>query len=94
MSLPTTFARFTWNMATTGPPLTPNIPFLSGYQGNACFYCCEPMPDNIHVDHVLPRQVIQNDEMWNLVLAHEECNLLKSDKVVAPHFVEKLIYQE
>ena len=39
--------------------LTSNIPFLQGYQGNACFYCSEPMvPDDIHVDHVLPRQVV------------------------------------
>ena len=50
-------------------PLTHLIPFLNGYQGNVCFYCGEEM-GNIHVDHVLPRQVILNDEIWNLVLAH------------------------
>ena len=71
--------------------LTNNIPFLSGYQGNVCFYCGEPMDSEVHVDHVLPRQVLHHDEVWNLVLAHADCNLLKSDKLVGPHFIEKLI---
>jgi hypothetical protein len=71
--------------------LTSNIPFLNGYQGNTCFYCGEPMASDIHVDHVLPRQVVMHDEIWNLVLAHGDCNLLKSDKLVGPHFMEKLI---
>lgn len=71
--------------------LTHNIPFLSGYQGNVCFYCGEPMGDDIHVDHVLPRQVINHDEVWNLVLAHSDCNLLKSDRLVGEHFIRKLI---
>jgi 5-methylcytosine-specific restriction endonuclease McrA len=72
--------------------LTSNIPFLQGYQGNACFYCGEPMaPDDIHVDHVLPRQVVHHDEVWNLVLTHSLCNGLKSDRVVGEHFMHKLI---
>lgn len=71
-------------------PLTQNIPFLSGYQGNVCFYCAEVLTD-IDVDHLLPRQVIQHDEAWNLVLSHRHCNQLKSDLLVGPHFVEKLI---
>lgn len=71
--------------------LTPNIPFLQGYQGNQCFYCSEPINDAIHVDHVLPRQVLQHDEIWNLVLAHEFCNLQKEDRLVGEHFVQKLV---
>jgi hypothetical protein len=71
--------------------LTQNIPFLNGYQGNSCFYCGEQMAEDIHVDHVLPRQIINHDEIWNLVLCHEHCNLQKSDKLVGPHFIEKLI---
>ncbi|MCG9626173.1 HNH endonuclease [Vibrio mediterranei] len=71
--------------------LTHNIPFLSGYQGNVCFYCGETLGEDIHVDHVLPRQVINHDEIWNLVLSHGDCNLLKSDRLVGQHFVEKLI---
>ncbi|WP_108947040.1 HNH endonuclease [Shewanella halifaxensis] len=73
--------------------LTSNIPFLSGYQGNTCFYCGEPLSGTTHVDHVLPRQVINHDEIWNLVLSHKDCNLLKSDKVVGEHFIIKLIHR-
>ena len=72
-------------------PLTHNIPFLTGYQGNVCFYCGEELGADTHVDHVLPRQVISHDEVWNLVLSHEHCNLQKSDKLVGPHYIEKLI---
>lgn len=71
--------------------LTSNIPFLAGYQGNTCFYCGEPMVNDIHVDHVLPRQVLNHDDIWNLVLAHGDCNLLKSDRLVGAHFIQKLI---
>ncbi|WP_456294872.1 class I SAM-dependent methyltransferase [Vibrio sp. AK197] len=71
--------------------LTHNIPFLSGYQGNVCFYCGEPMGDDIHVDHVLSRQFINHDEVWKLVLAHGDCNLLKLDRLVGEHFIRKLI---
>ncbi|MBN8446650.1 MAG: HNH endonuclease [Gammaproteobacteria bacterium] len=71
--------------------LTSNIPFLAGYQGNTCFYCGEPMLNDIHVDHVLPRQVLNHDDIWNLVLAHGDCNLLKSDRLVGAHFIQKLI---
>lgn len=71
--------------------LAGNVPFLSGYQGNTCFYCGEPLSNDSHVDHVLPRQVLNHDEIWNLVLAHKDCNLLKSDKVVGPHFIRKLV---
>ena len=71
--------------------LTSNIPFLSGYQGNTCFYCGEILVDNIHVDHVLPRQIVCHDDIWNLVLSHKDCNLLKSDKLVGEHFIHKLI---
>jgi hypothetical protein len=72
--------------------LTGNIPFLSGYQGNICFYCSEPIAaGDIHVDHVIPRQVVRHDEIWNLVLSHSSCNLLKSDHLVAEHYVRKLI---
>jgi 3-dehydroquinate dehydratase len=73
--------------------LTSNIPFLQGYQGNTCFYCGEKIKNTPHVDHVLPRQVVTHDQIWNLVLAHEECNLQKSDKIVGPHFIEKLVYR-
>jgi len=72
--------------------ITKNIPFLNGYQNNICFYCSEQMDlDETHVDHVLPRQVINHDEIWNLVLSHRFCNLQKSDHLVGPQYIEKLI---
>lgn len=72
--------------------LTGNIRFLQGYQGNACFYCgLEMRHEDIDVDHVLPRQVLQHDEIWNLVLAHRACNLRKLDNLVGEHFMLKLI---
>ena len=72
--------------------LTGNISFLQGYQGNTCFYCRENIPEHdIHVDHVLPRAVIQHDEVWNLALAHSFCNLQKSDRIVGEHFIRKLV---
>lgn len=78
--------------ATSRKNLTGNIGFLQGYQGNTCFYCGEPIPaGKSHVDHVLPRQVVQHDHIWNLVLAHEYCNEQKSDRIVGDHFAAKLI---
>ncbi len=72
--------------------LTKNRPFLQGYQGNTCFYCGELMRDcDIDVDHVLPRQVIQHDEIWNLALAHSMCNGQKIDRLIGEHFLHKLI---
>ena len=73
--------------------LTDNIPFLSGYQGNTCFYCGEAIKGTPHVDHVLPRQVVMHDHIWNLVLSHPNCNLQKSDKLIGEHFLQKLIFR-
>ncbi len=71
--------------------LTNNIPFLQGYQGNVCFYCGEVIPyDDIHVDHVLPRQIVNHDEVWNLVLSHGFCNMSKSDSLINEYYLEKL----
>jgi len=70
--------------------LTPNIPFLQGYQGNICFYCGNELSYDVHVEHVLPRQVIQHDHIWNLVLSHAQCNMDKSDKLVGNMFITKL----
>lgn len=72
--------------------ITGNIPFLQGYQGNTCFYCGEKVDDkDIHVDHVLPRQFIQHDEIWNLVLSHSLCNMNKNDALIGKHYFDKLV---
>ena len=72
--------------------ITNNIPFLQGYQGNVCFYCGEKIiAGDIHVDHLIPRQFILHDEIWNLVLSHSICNLHKNDALVGKHYLEKLL---
>ena len=77
--------------ATERKNLTSQIPFLQGYQGNICFYCGEGLRNTAtHVDHVLPRQVLQHDEIWNLVLSHDHCNTSKLDSIVGLHYIEKL----
>jgi hypothetical protein len=72
--------------------ITSNIPFLQGYQGNICFYCGEKIGNkDVHVDHVLPRQFIQHDEIWNLVLSHSICNMNKNDSLIGKHYFDKLV---
>ncbi len=68
-------------------------PVLNGYQNGSCFYCGEELFDPIHVDHVIPHDAVQHDEIWNLVLSHEQCNLWKSNFLPPKSFVEKLIYR-
>jgi 5-methylcytosine-specific restriction endonuclease McrA len=71
--------------------LTPLRPVLHGYQGGLCFYCLEPLdPTTAHVDHLIPRQVLQHDEVWNLVLAHYLCNASKSNWLPGRGYLEKL----
>ena len=73
-------------------PLTGNIHFLNGYQGNRCFYCGTDLEiEKVHVDHVLPRSVVEHDEIWNLVTACTHCNESKSDLLVFIGSIEKLM---
>ncbi|WP_069648997.1 HNH endonuclease [Caloranaerobacter ferrireducens] len=72
--------------------ITNTIPVLNGYQKGKCFYCGETMLNSqIHVDHVIPRQFVYHDEIWNLVLAHEFCNMQKSDALPNRIYIDKLI---
>jgi CRISPR/Cas system Type II protein with McrA/HNH and RuvC-like nuclease domain len=60
-----------------------------------CFYCDEALDlDDVHVDHVIPRSFLQHDEIWNLVLAHEACNLAKSARLPALPYVERLFERD
>ena len=70
--------------------LTKLIPTLNGYQQNRCFYCGEELYD-IEVDHVIPRQALRHDEIWNLILAHELCNQSKDDNLPPSHFLDNII---
>ncbi|OLZ09048.1 HNH endonuclease [Sulfobacillus thermosulfidooxidans] len=72
--------------------ITHTRPVLNGYQHGRCFYCGDVMDnDEVHVDHVIPRQLVQHDELWNLVLAHRFCNLQKNDALPDAVYIEKLI---
>lgn len=68
------------------------VPVLRGYQDDVCFYCGEQLgSSDVDVDHVIPRQVVYHDEVWNLVLAHAFCNSQKLDALPSEHYIEKLI---
>ncbi|MGI6663192.1 MAG: HNH endonuclease [Bacillota bacterium] len=72
--------------------ITDLVPALQGYQDGICFYCGEHMQDDdIHVDHVIPRQLVRHDQVWNLVLAHAFCNQQKSDALTERYYIDKLI---
>lgn len=65
---------------------------LHGYQQGRCFYCGELIPSGAgHVDHVIPRQLVQHDEPWNLVLAHALCNEQKSDLLPSDRSIAMLV---
>jgi hypothetical protein len=52
--------------------------------GHRCVYCGRAAPDvRLHVDHVHPWKLGGTNEMTNLVTACEDCNLGKSDRVLA-----------
>jgi hypothetical protein len=71
--------------------LTKLVHLLEGYQRGRCFYCNEPLHEEIAVDHVIPYQALMHNQFWNLVLADRFCNENKSDNIVPPHYVENLI---
>jgi 5-methylcytosine-specific restriction endonuclease McrA len=83
--------------------ITGCVPVLNGYQNGSCFYCGDPLDldtdhsddavntaTTTHVDHVIPRTFLQHDEIWNLVLAHDACNLAKGACLPAYPYLEKL----
>lgn len=72
--------------------ITGTHPVLNGYQNGLCFYCHDLLGDEpIHVDHVIPRSFLYHDEIWNLVLAHDECNLAKGARLPARHHLAALV---
>jgi hypothetical protein len=53
-------------------------------QRHSCFWCQKKLKsDSAAVDHVVPWSISRNDAVQNLVLAHQRCNLTKSD--LLPH---------
>jgi hypothetical protein len=68
-------------------------PVLNGYQDGVCFFCGVKfdIDGKMHVDHLIPRDAVKHDQIWNLVLSCESCNLWKSNHLPQKHFVQKLI---
>jgi hypothetical protein len=71
--------------------LTKLVHLLEGYQRGRCFYCNEPLHEEIAVDHVIPYQALMHNQFWNLVLADTFCNENKSDNIAPLHYIENLI---
>jgi len=83
--------KLEWLIHTTKRTnITSFIDVLQGYQQGKCFYCGDEMDGAIEVDHVIPRQALGHDEVWNLVLAHKFCNQDKSDNLPPKPFIEAL----
>ncbi len=58
-----------------------------------CFYCKKLLPDgrDTHVEHVIPFDYIAEDDIWNLTLACQKCNLQKLGALPPMDYLNKLI---
>lgn len=58
-----------------------------------CFYCKRQLSDgrNTHVEHVIPFDYIAEDDIWNLTLACQQCNLQKLGALPPRKYIDKLI---
>lgn len=57
-----------------------------------CFYCNGKLEGSYtHVDHFIPWSYIFEDDLWNLVLACQDCNCKKSDSLAEEGFLSLLI---
>ncbi|MEZ4299749.1 MAG: HNH endonuclease domain-containing protein [Polyangiaceae bacterium] len=69
--------------------LEPVRPALRALQKNLCFYCGSRVPERCHVDHFIPWSRHADNGLDNLVAAHEDCNLRKSDYLADDGHVER-----
>ena len=63
---------------------------LLSYGAAECFYCKKPVRKT-HVDHFIPWSYVQNDVLWNFVLACPTCNTSKNNKIAHPRYLDSLI---
>jgi len=61
---------------------------LQDVQSGRCFYCNRTMRKPGHVDHFVPWSKYPLDLGHNFVVAHDSCNLAKSDHLAAAVFLE------
>ena len=67
---------------------------LIKYEEEKCFYCGKELHGRnrkTHVDHFIPWSYIQTDNLWNLVLACDQCNMQKSDKLAESDYLNHII---
>jgi len=66
---------------------------LESFYDGKCFYCGKVIKKKAtaHVDHFIPWSFVQNDQLWNLVIACSTCNLSKNDKLASDYFLKVLI---
>jgi hypothetical protein len=62
---------------------------VQAVQGDACFYCDEPIGGTPVVDHFLPWTRYRRDLGHNFVLAHDRCNQAKSDHLASCEHLER-----
>ena len=64
---------------------------LESYFKN-CYYCNNLLLRNqTHVEHIIPFDYIAEDNIWNLTLACQKCNCMKSGSLPHQKFLDKLI---
>ena len=58
-----------------------------------CFYCKNPLQDGrqTHVEHVIPFDYIAEDDIWNLTLVCQRCNLQKLGALPPMEYLNNLI---
>lgn len=64
--------------------------------GGKCYICGSFVAwEAVNIDHVVPRSLGGQNDIWNLMPVHQKCNILKSDDlkypVVRPDFVLKTL---
>lgn len=67
---------------------------LISHDKQTCFYCKKPLIERarkIHVDHFIPWSFIQSDDLWNLVLTCQKCNVNKSNYIAEPKYLNLVI---
>ncbi|MBS4224204.1 HNH endonuclease domain-containing protein [Lederbergia citrea] len=66
---------------------------LSTFYNQKCFYCNKEIKkkEYAHVDHFIPWSFVQADQLWNLVIACNTCNLSKSDRLANDLYLHSLI---
>ena len=61
------------------------------FEEQCCFYCGRKLNEKVHVDHVIPWQLVREDRLWNFVLACPACNIRKNNRLPKKEKLELVI---